>query len=128
MPQFVIFLMVGGFAAAVNVVSRYVLNIALSYQVSIVIAYIIAMITAYVLNRLLVFKVDGSVKGQLFRFTIVNIVALFFVWGTSMLFARIIFPGIGMTWYPDDIAHMIGVAVPAVSSYLGHKYFTFRAA
>jgi len=52
-------------------------------------------------------------------------VALGFVWVISVGLARVVFPAIGMTWHADDIAHLIGVLAPAVTSYVGHRFYTF---
>lgn len=30
-----------------------------------------------------------------------------------------------MTWHANDIAHLIGVLVPAVTSFIGHRFYTF---
>lgn len=129
MSQFFKFVLAGGFAALVNVVCRYLLNLYMSYEIAIVIAYLIAMTVAYILSRRYVFEKtpDGVVRESM-KFALVNAVAIVLVWITSVGLARLIFPAIGFTWYADDIAHMIGVMVPAISSYVGHKYFTFKAA
>jgi putative flippase GtrA len=126
MSQFVKFVIAGGFAACVNIACRYVLDIFISYDLAIVIAYLIAMFLAYGLSRAFVFEKTGAKIGmETLKFVMVNAVSIVLVWLTSIAFARHIFPAIGFTWHSDDIAHMIGVMVPAVSSYLGHKYFTF---
>ena len=56
---------------------------------------------------------------------LVNIVALGFVWVISVGLARVVFPAIGMTWHANDIAHLIGVLAPAVTSFIGHRFYTF---
>lgn len=124
--EFLVFLLVGGFAAGVNVLSRIGFNLILSYEVSIVLAYLCGMTTAYVLNRIYVFKTSGrSVSSEYARFGLVNVVALIQVWLVSVGLAHYLFPAIGMVWHADTIAHGIGVSVPIVSSYFGHKYFSF---
>jgi len=124
--QFLRFLLTGGFAALVNIGARYLLDIVMPFEVAVIIAYLIAMVVAYVLARQFVFeKSDSGMASESMRFAIVNLAAIVIVWVTSVGLARVIFPAIGFTWYADDIAHAIGVAVPAVTSYLGHKYFTF---
>jgi putative flippase GtrA len=35
-------------------------------------------------------------------------------------------PLLGIVVFRDLLAHAIGVAVPVVSSYFGHKYISFR--
>ena len=39
----------------------------------------------------------------------------------------LIFPAVGFTWHGETVAHVIGVLVPVVTSYLGHKHFSFAA-
>ena len=124
--QFLRFLVTGGIAAAVNLVSRYLLNISLSFEVSVALAYLAGMTTAYILARLFVFEATERGMGAEFtRFAIVNAFALVLVWGVSVGLARGVFPAIGFTWYANDMAHLIGVIIPTVTSFVGHKYFTF---
>jgi putative flippase GtrA len=125
--QFLRFLVTGGVAAAVNLVSRYFLNLFTSFGVAVVIAYLIGMTVAYILARLFVFERSGrSAFSEFRRFTIVNLFALFFVWAISVGLARIVFPAIHFNWHAEDVAHFIGVLAPAVTSFLGHRYYSFR--
>ena len=41
--------------------------------------------------------------------------------------ARLAFPAVGFDWLAEDIAHLIGVAIPAVTSYFGHRHFSFSS-
>lgn len=126
--QFFRFLLAGGTAALVNIVSRYLLDFAMLFEIAVVIAHLIGMGVAYVLTRLFVFRPSGhSVRQEATRFAIVNVFSLLIVWSVSVGLARIIFPGIGFTWHAHDIAHVTGVSVTAVTSYFGHKYYSFRA-
>jgi putative flippase GtrA len=61
------------------------------------------------------------------RFAIVNIGALVQVWLVSVGLARWLLPAISWTYQPELVAHTIGVLSPAVTSYYGHKLFTFRS-
>lgn len=124
--QFLKFLVTGGFAALVNLLSRYALNHVMSFEAAVVLAYLLGMATAYLLARRFVFDASGrSVASEVRRFVLVNLVALGFVWAISVGLARVVFPAIGFTWHADDIAHLIGVLAPAVSSYIGHRFYTF---
>ncbi len=124
--EFLKFLVTGGLAALVNLASRYALNLFMSFEAAVVVAYLIGMTTAYVLARLFVFQRSGrSVVSELRRFAIVNVVALAIVWLVSVGLARLLFPAVGFTWHADDIAHLIGVLSTAVSSYFGHRLYTF---
>jgi len=123
------FLLTGGFAALVNLATRYALNLAMPFEAAVVAAYLIGMATAYIFSRLFVFDGSGrSVGSEFSRFAIVNAFALILVWLISVGLARTVFPALGLRWYADDIAHFIGVLAPAVTSYLGHKHFTFATA
>lgn len=124
--QFLKFLVTGGIAALVNLLSRYALNHVMSFEAAVVAAYLLGMATAYLLARHFVFDASGrSVASEVRRFVLVNLVALGFVWVISVGLARVVFPAIGMTWHADDIAHLIGVLAPAVTSYIGHRFYTF---
>ena len=124
--EFLKFLVTGGLAALVNVASRYALNLVMPFEVAVVVAYLIGMTTAYILARLFVFqRSDRSIGSEFRRFTLVNLVALVLVWVISVGLARFVFPALAFTWHADDIAHLIGVLAPAVSSYFGHRLYTF---
>ena len=124
--QFLKFLVTGGIAALVNLLSRYALNFVMSFEAAVVVAYLLGMTTAYLLARRFVFDASGrSVASEVRRFVLVNIVALGFVWVISVGLARVVFPAIGMTWHANDIAHLIGVLAPAVTSFIGHLFYTF---
>ncbi len=124
--RFLMFLAAGGIAALVNVLSRIALSRMMPYEAAIVVAYLAGMAAAYVLNRLYVFEASGrGVHDEFLRFALVNLLAVAQVWIVSVGLARLVFPWLGFTWHADTVAHVIGVAVPAVTSYLGHKHFTF---
>ena len=124
---FVRFLAAGGFAASVNLVSRYLLTPLFGFKLSIVTAYLLGMVVAFILFRTLVFGRSGSsVAAESYRFVIVNIVALMLVWAISVTLADVVFPTIGLRWHTKDIAHFIGTCIPAASSYIGHSLYTFR--
>jgi len=124
--RFILFLIAGGVAAGVNILSRIALNWVVPYEVAIVGAYLIGMTTAYLLSKAFVFDPSGrGVSGEYLRFALVNVIAAAQVWVVSVGLARLIFPAIGFTWHSETVAHVIGVMVPIFTSYLGHKHFTF---
>ena len=127
--RFVRFLATGGFAALVNLVSRYLLTPLVGFEFSIVVAYLLGMVVAFTLFRTLVFGRSGtSIVAESYRFVIVNIIALALVWIISVALAGVIFPAIDFRWHPEDVAHFIGTCVPAVTSFIGHSLYTFRSA
>ncbi len=128
--QFWAFLVVGGLAAVVNWLSRIALSSqGMTFEVAVVIAYVLGMATAYLLSRLFVFEKTGrSLAGEMWRFTLVNLVSLVVVFAVSVTLERWLLPGIGWKWRPAEVAHGIGVVSPVLTSYIGHRYFTFGPA
>jgi len=125
--QFVLFLLTGGTAAAVNFFSRILYNHWLDYSSSIIVAYLTGMVTAFVLARLFVFtqSSQGWQRSALI-FTLVNVVAVLQTWAISMGLAYYVLPSAGVTRFAPEIAHAAGVAFPVFTSYLGHKHWSFR--
>lgn len=125
--QYSRFLLTGGVAALVNIIARFLLSYAIAFEAAVVGAHLIGMLVAYSLMRSFVFKASGrSIAAELYRFALVNLVTLAVIWCVSVGLARIVFPSIGFTWHTEDLAHVIGVLAPAVTSYWGHRYFSFR--
>lgn len=125
--QFLIFLLTGGTAAAVNFSSRIIYNIWLSFSLSVIIAYITGMITAFILAKTFVFKESQqSLKRSGILFILVNLVAILQTWLISMGLAYYLLPGMGITDFTKEIAHAAGVIVPVFTSYLGHKHLSFK--
>lgn len=124
--RFIRFMLSGGAAAIVNLVSRYLLNLLLSFASAVAVAYLFGMVTAYSLGRLFVFERSGrSVADEFWRFTVVNMFSAAQVWVISVGLGEYVFPASGFKWHPLDVAHLIGVAVPVFTSYLGHRHFSF---
>lgn len=125
--EFIQFLLVGGFSAAVNFLSRIEFSDFFSYRVAVILAYLVGMLTAFLLSKHYVFEQSGRpFKDELRDFTIVNIFAVIQVWLISVGLAEYFFPYISFSFYPEEVAHLIGLGIPAVTSYFGHKYFSFR--
>lgn len=124
--EFFRFVLAGGIAAAVNIISRWLLSSLMPFEAAVVVAYLVGMITAFSLTRQFVFKKsERHVRSEVMRFMLVNLVALLQVWIISVGLAGWIFPKIGLVWQAELIAHIVGVLSPVVASYFGHKYFTF---
>jgi putative flippase GtrA len=125
--EFIRFIATGGIAACVNVGVRILLGLEMPYSISIVLAYLAGMTTAFLLARAFVFvPTQGAATGEYLRFTLVNMVALIQVLLVSLTLEKILFPWWGMAWHPPTIAHALGVASPVLTSYYGHKFFSFR--
>ena len=124
--EFVVFLATGGVAALVNIGTRIAFNLVMPFAIAVVAAYLCGMTTAYMLARLFVFERSGrAVHSEYARFALVNLVAVIQVWIVSVGLAEVIFPILSFTWHPYTIAHLVGVSVPVVTSYIGHKHFSF---
>ncbi len=127
--QFVIFLVTGGVAAAVNFGSRILYNQWVNFSVAVVLAYLTGMVTAFVLARHFVFtESNQSMQRSALWFVVVNIVAVMQTWVISMLLAYYVLPRMDLTQFIPEIAHAVGVVVPVFTSYLGHKRFSFKQA
>lgn len=125
-PRFVRFMITGGMAAAVNLISRYLLNYFMSFAAAVAVAYLFGMVTAYALGRLFVFERSGrTVANEFWRFTVVNIFAAAQVWVISVGLGEYVFRSLQFQWHPLEIAHLVGVSVPMLTSYLGHRHFSF---
>jgi putative flippase GtrA len=48
-------------------------------------------------------------------------------WAISLILARHVLPWAGVTSHAETIAHAVGIMVPVVSSYYGHKHFSFKS-
>jgi putative flippase GtrA len=124
--EFILFVAAGGFAALVNFVSRIIFNFWFSFEVSVVLAYLIGMITAYILTKIFVFKAKsvGLVSSSI-KFTIVNILAVLQTYFISVYLYYWLNNNINFD-YNKEVAHFVGIAFPVITSYIGHKYYSFK--
>ena len=124
--EFAGFVLAGGLAALANLGARWVFSHGLSYPVAIVAAYIVGMVTAFTLMRYQVFGAGGGgVAREAGAFAVVNLLAVVQTLLVSLGLAHYLLPWIGWNWQRETVAHAVGVAVPIVSSYYGHKRWTF---
>lgn len=127
--RFVRFLLVSGFAAVVNFCARMVFSTWLSYPVAVAWAYVAGIGTAFCLNRSFVFRESSnSLRTQASWFLLVNLAGLAQTLLVSMVLARWLLPQLGVSAHAEEIAHAIGIGVPAITSYYGHKWFSFKGA
>ncbi len=127
MSPFFRFILTGSLAALVNIGARMLLSLVMPFRVAVLIAFVPGLVTAYVLARLLVFQQSGqTVRSEFFRFALVNVVALAQISLISIALVEWLFPLVGFTWYAELVGHTIAVGSPIITSYYGHKLFTFR--
>ena len=126
--EFAGFLVAGGLAALANVGARLLLSQFASYPVAIVLAYLVGMITAFLLMRGHVFGTRGKrLSSEIAAFVAVNALAVLQTLVVSLVLAYYVLPWMGIHRHAETLAHLVGVAVPIVTSYYGHKYWTFGA-
>ena len=126
-PQFLRFLIAGGIAAAANYGSRFVFSLWLSYSTAIVLAYLVGMTVAFALMRQHVFNAsEGSLRAQLTKFIVVNVFAVLQTLAISLLLVHWVMPSLGIHNHAEAIAHLVGVLIPAITSYFGHRMLTFK--
>lgn len=123
--EFSRFLSVGGVAAAANLASRYFLDFVLPFEAAVVLAYMVGMVVGFVLFQNTLFKGSAVDMRRIMRFIWVNLFGAALAWAISSIMARLALPLIGWTWHPLEVAHLCGVAAPAVASYFLHKHYTF---
>ncbi|MCD5995592.1 GtrA family protein [Pseudomonas sp. CDFA 602] len=125
--QFLVFLITGGFAAGVNFCSRILYSLWLDFSPAVILAYLTGMVTAFILARAFVFKdSQQAVHHSVMFFVLVNLVAVLQTWAISVGLAHYVLPAMGVKMYTLEIAHAVGVVVPVVTSYIGHKRWSFR--
>lgn len=124
---FIVFLLVGLTSATLNWSSRFGFQHFMSFGNAVIAAYGVGMAIAYAGNRLFVFESSNrNAWEEMGRFSIVNISSLAIVWLVSTGLVDHVFPTIGFTWHTEALAHAIGLMSTAVSSYFGHRHFTFN--
>jgi putative flippase GtrA len=125
--QFARFLLAGGTAAVANYCSRFLFSYWVDYELAIILAYMLGMFVAFVLMRRPVFQAqEGASVLQIAKFVGVNILAVTQTLLVSLILARWILPACGVGEHAEAWAHLVGVLIPVMTSYYGHKYLTFR--
>ncbi|HEX2730886.1 MAG TPA: GtrA family protein [Polyangiaceae bacterium] len=121
------FLIAGGTAAALNWGARYVCSWFVPYEVAVVLAFLVGLLSGFLLMRGWVFgAAEAPLPKQFATYVAVNLLALLQTLVISSVLARWLLPAIGIERYAAGIAHAVGIAVPVVTSFVGHKKATFR--
>lgn len=125
--QFLYFILSGGLAAGLNWGSRFLFSLLVSFEVAVVLAFLFGLLSGFVLMRFFVFDGTGKpIVPQVGKYIAVNFFALLQTLLISILFARWVLPVAGITEHAEALGHLVGVLVPVVTSYFGHKFLTFR--
>ena len=130
--RFVRFLLAGGMAAACNFGSRFFYSIFVDFSAAVVLAFLTGLTVGYLLNKFLVFTTSGNtVAHEVTWFVAINLLALAQTWGLSVYLAELLpqyvfFQGASGVQWSQGVAHGAGVILPVFTSYVGHRYLTFR--
>lgn len=130
--RFIRFLLAGGLAALINFGSRFVYNIFVDFSVAVVLAFMTGLAAGYMLNKRFVFTMSkNSMATEMGWFVLINLLALAQTWGLSVYLAKVLpeylhVQGVDGLELAEAIAHGAGVLLPVFTSFIGHKYLTFR--
>ena len=125
--QFLRFILSGGVAAGLNWGSRFLFSQIAPFEVAVVLAFLVGLLSGFILMRFFVF--DGGSKPiapQVGKYIAVNFFALLQTLLISLVFARWVLPSVGILDHVEALGHLVGVLVPVLTSYFGHKFLTFR--
>ena len=130
--RFLRFLVAGGLAALVNFGSRFFYNIFVDFSAAVVLAFLSGLTVGYLLNKRYVFTAStNSVSQEIGWFVLINTLALAQTWGLSVYLVQLLPQFIavdspGRSDMVEALAHGAGIMLPVFTSYIGHKYLTFR--
>jgi putative flippase GtrA len=130
--QFLRFVLAGGLAAIVNFGSRFVYSVMVDFRIAVVLAFFTGLGTAYLLTKRYVFIASRNpVAHELGWFFVVNMFGLAQTWGLSVYLAEYFLQGrINPSTYSQATiqaaSHFVGILLPIFTSFIGHKYLTFR--
>ena len=125
--QFLYFILSGGLAAGLNWGSRFLFSLVVPFEIAVVLAFFVGLLSGFVLMRFFVFDGRGKpIAPQASKYVLVNLFALLQTLLISLLLARWALPAFGINDYAEGLGHLVGVLVPVITSYFGHKFLTFR--
>lgn len=120
------FLLLGGFAAAVNWVVRFPLSLFLPFEWAVFFAYLIGMSVGFVLYRSYVFPGSTrSTREQVFYFLVVNAAGAVIVTGLAALLVAGLEPFSWPLFIKEGLGHGIAIGAGAVFNFFGHRIVTF---
>lgn len=124
--RFILFVIAAGLSVPVNLLSRVGFSLVVPFSVAIVLSQICGVIVAYTLTKVFVFEPSRrGVHREFSRFVLVNLISLAQTWLVAVGLVDIVFPMVKMTFYPELVGHLIGLATTSVTSFILHKRFSF---
>ena len=123
------FLLLGGFAAAVNWLVRFPLSAFLPLSWAVLVAAMIGMTAGFVLYRRYVFPGSNRpIQLQIALFLVVNLVGAALVLGLTLLFLNVQATFSYPLWIQEGLAHGFAIGFGAISNFFGHRMLTFSIA
>ena len=96
------------------------------FEHAVVCAFCVGLVAGFMLFRQFVFGAsERGLMREAASYTVVNLFALLQTWVVSVYLSVLFGSYMGVAT-AEAAGHGIGVMVPALSSYFGHRYFTFR--
>jgi putative flippase GtrA len=124
-----LFVLAAGASVPVNILARILISHFVRYELAVVLSHLVGMITAYTLTRLFVFEKSGrSMSSELGRFALVNVFSAALTWIVSVGLVNYVFPQVGFRLQPELTAHVIGLGLASLTSFIGHSRFSFGKA
>lgn len=121
------FVAAAGASVPFNIGARIAFSRVVPYEIAVLLSHLVGMLVAYALTRVFVFDASGrSVRSELGRFAVVNAVSAALTWLVSVGLVRVVFPWVGFDREAELVAHVIGLGAASVSSFVGHRRFSFR--
>lgn len=122
-----IFLLLGSLAALVNWVVRFPLSLFLSYECAVMGAYLIGMTCGYLLYGRYVFRNGNApILVQICKFMLVNAVGIVMVVVVASVLANFMAPFVTSDrGLAEAVSHGLAIGTSALTSFVGHKRFTF---
>jgi putative flippase GtrA len=124
--SFLSFVLTGSISAFLNLGVRHLLSYVIFFEAAVACAYVVSTAVAFTLARKFVFGTGAEWEIDLARFVAVNVYGFLQVLAVSTLLLRLLFPLIEFHWHPEDVAHFLGLATLAVTSFYLHRHFSFR--
>jgi putative flippase GtrA len=120
--------LVSGLTSAIcNLATRHVLSLFMPFEAAVTLAYLVGMFIAFVMMKRFAFPgSERSLSSQATGFIIVNLFGLVQTVVASSLVLRYLMPLLPLTRHQEIASHFIGLLLPAVTSYFGHKHLSFR--
>ena len=121
------YLLAGGVAAASNYGARFLFSRWMPFEAAVAAAAAIGTVVAFVLMRRYVFGPgQQALQWQGAAFLVVSAASAAQTLVVSSLLARWLLPALGFEHGVEAAAHLAGLVVPALTSYVAHRRITFR--